>query len=179
MLKYILVLLITVFTNILYAQENVAKAYFIMNPVGDFVAKMKVVSGFATLEDGKYKAKNIVVDLNSLVTGMNLRDDHAKNKYLEVKKYPQAILVDAIAGNEVGKARIKIHGKMVIVNGTYKIVNSGKSLTAKFKGSLSSFGIADINYKGIGVEDEFKVEVTVPIQASVPAATAPKPPAKK
>lgn len=172
MTKYLFVLFASLFSSLSFAQVNTAKAYVVLNPAGDFVANMKVISGTAYLQDGKYRAKNIVVDLNSMETGLDLRDEHGKNKYLEVKKYPQAVLVEAIGANGVGKGRLKFHGKENIVTGTYKVTNSGKSLSADFIVKLSSFGIADINYKGIGVEDEVRVEVTIPVAAAVATAAA-------
>ena len=178
MIKLYFLLLICLLTNVAIAQENKAKAYFVLTPMGDFVATMKVVSGGVIFQDGKYKAKNIVIDLNSLVTGMDLRDEHAKNKYLETKKYPTAVLIDAIGANGVGKARIKIRDKENVVNGIYGISTSGKVLKAEFKIKLSSFGITDINFKGIGVDDEVRVEVSVPVSSGAEPASKVLPPTK-
>ncbi len=163
MIKFIFVFSLFSLVNFAFAQENTVKAYFVLNPMGDFVGTMKVISGSVSLQDGKFKGKNIVVDLKSLSTGMELRDDHAKNKYLEVKKYPTAVLLEAVGANGVGKARIKIRDKETLVNGTYKVSSSGKNLKAEFKIKLSSIGISEVNFKGIGVEDEVRVEVVVPV----------------
>lgn len=47
----------------------------------------------ATLrEDQSIMARNIVVDLRNLRTGTSLRDRHAQEKYLEVDKYPEALV---------------------------------------------------------------------------------------
>ena len=181
MIKFIFVFSLFSLANFAFAQDNTVKAYFVLNPMGDFIGTMKVISGSVSLQDGKFKAKDIVVDLKSLSTGMDLRDDHAKNKYLEVKKYPTALLLEAVGANGVGKARIKVHGKESLVNGTYKVSSSGKNLKAEFKIKLSSFGIADINFKGIGVEDEVRIEVVVPVvrgtdTKAAATATTPKAP---
>lgn len=174
MIKFLVVFLFLTFTNITFAQDNTVKAYFVLNPMGDFIASMKVIKGSVSLQDGKFKAKNIVVDLRTLTTGLELRDDHAKNKYLEVKKYPYAILLEAVGANGVGKARIKIRDKESIVSGTYKVSASGKIMKAEFKIKLSNFGITDISFKGIGVEDEARVEVVVPIVAGTTATATKK-----
>lgn len=162
MTSYLFILLLA-FVNYSYAQVNLAKAYLVLNPAGDFVATMKVTSGFATVQNGVYKAKNVIVDLNSLTTGIDLRDNHAKNKYIDVKKFPQAVLLEASGTNGTGTGRLSFHGKENIIEGTYKDINSGRSLSAQFKIKLSSFGFTDISYKGIGVEDEVQVEVVIPI----------------
>lgn len=176
MIKFIFVFLFLSLANFAFAQDNTVKAYFVLNPMGDFIGTMKVISGNVTLQDGKFKGKNIVVDLKSLSTGMELRDDHAKNKYLDIKKYPTATLLEAVGANGVGKARIKVRDKESLVNGTYKVSSSGKNLKAEFKIKLSSFGIAEVNFKGIGVEDEVRVEVIVPV---VRGTDSPAAPAKK
>jgi polyisoprenoid-binding protein YceI len=158
------------------AQDNTVKAYVVLNPAGDFVGHLKVVSGFATVQGDQYQAKNVVVDLNSLVTGFETRDDHAKNKYLEVKKFPQAILLEASGSKNQGKARIKLRDQIQEVSGTYKVINAGKStgksISADFKIKLSEFGIKDISYKGIGVEDDVRIEVVIPIKEAAPQAKA-------
>ena len=178
MIKFIFVFSLLSLANFAFAQDNTVKAYFVLNPMGDFVGTMKVISGSVSLKDGKFKGKNIVVDLKSLSTGMDLRDDHAKNKYLDVKKYPTAILLEAVGANGVGKARIKVRDMESLVNGTYKVSSSGKNLKAEFKIKLSSFGIADVNFKGIGVEDEVRVEVVVPVVRETDSATPKKAAAK-
>lgn len=178
MIKFVFVFSLLCLANSAFAQENTVKAYFVLNPMGDFIGTMKVISGSVSLQDGKFKGKNIVVDLKSLSTGMELRDDHAKNKYLDVKMYPTAILLEAVGANGVGKARIKVRDKESLVNGTYKVSSSGKNLKAEFKIKLSSFGIADVNFKGIGVEDEVRVEVVVPVVRGTDSATSKKAAAK-
>ncbi len=178
MIKYFFLFSLCLITHIASAQESSAKAYFVLTPMGDFVGKMKITSGNVVFQDGKYKAKNIIVDLNSLVTGMDLRDEHAKNKYLETKKYPTAVLMDAIGANGAGKARIKIRDKESVVNGTYKISSSGKSMKAEFVVKLSSFGISDISFKGIGVDDDVRIEVIVPVVTGTAAPEKTVTPAK-
>lgn len=164
MLKSFLIILLIVFSGFSYAQDNTVKAYVVLNPAGDFVANLKVMSGFASLQGDQYKAKDVVVDLNSLVTGFETRDDHAKNKYLDVKKFPQAVLLEASGSKNQGKGRLKMRGIEKDISGTYKVVNSGKSISADFKIKLSDFGINDISYKGIGVEDDVRIEVVIPVK---------------
>ena len=153
-----------------YAQVEV-RAAVTLNPAGDFVATIKSSTGTATIENQKINVPNITLDLNSLTTGLSLRDDHAKNKYLEVKKFPTAVLSDIKAENGKGTAMLQIRDKKVKVDGTYKIIPDQKLVVAEFKIKLSDYGIADINYKGIGVEDEVKIEAK--INASKSASTQP------
>lgn len=176
-----------------YADVGTAKAYVKLYPIGDFVADIKGMKGTVTVTNGSYTVKDLSVDLNTFKSGLELRDNHAKEKYLEVKKFPTATLVEASGTNGKGTGKIMIKGITKPVVGTYKI--DGQNLTAEFKIKLSDFGISEINYKGVGVEDEVKIEVTAPVVAAVappaaatgaptkgvsPAKTqAPQPPKKK
>ena len=174
MFKSVALLATLLFTQFSLAQQGNAKAFVSLNPAGDFVANLKS-TGSAQMAGGKVSAKSIVIDMKSLSTGLDLRDDHAKNKYLEVGKYPEAVLTDATGENGKGQGKLKFHGKENPVTGTYTI-QGGKTLQAEFKIKLSDYGISDISYKGIGVEDLVKIEVVVPVMAAAPAAAKPATP---
>lgn len=133
----------------------------VLNPMGDFKAKTSEVSGTATVNGDTVSAENIVVNLQSLKTGVELRDKHTL-KHLDVKKYPEAILVSATGKGGKGTGKIKIRGIEKDIAGTYKV--DGKTLKAKFKLKISDFGIGDINYMGVGVEDEITLLVSVPVK---------------
>lgn len=168
MLKsFIFVFMSLVLSEVSFAQQGAAKAFVSLNPAGDFVANLKA-KGSAQQTGTKVSAKNIVVDMKSLATGLDLRDDHAKNKYLEVNKYPEAILTEATGENGKGQGKLKWRDKENPVSGTYKV--QGKNLIAEFKIKLSEYGITSISYKGIGVEDDVKLEVQVPITVAATAA---------
>lgn len=171
MLKSLLILSVIFVSQLGFAQQGTAKAFVALSPAGDFVGTMKS-TGAATVTGNKVSAKNIVVDLKSMSTGLDLRDDHAKNKYMEVGKYPEAVLIEANGENGKGTGKLKFHGKENAISGTYTI-QGGKMLNATFKIKLSDYGISDISYKGIGVEDEVKIEVQVPIAAAGAAPAAP------
>jgi hypothetical protein len=149
------------------------KLYVGLNPAGDFVAESDQVTGQAVENpDGSVEASTIKVPAKSLKSGISLRDEHMDNKYLEAGKYPDIILKVAKGRDGKGIGILIIKGKEGKVNGTY--AKSGDKLKANFKMKISEFDIKDISYKGIGVEDEVKVEVTVPlVKASQMKASAP------
>ncbi len=152
--------------SVSYAQQNV-KVYVTLFPAGDFVAATNDVTGSVEINSAmEINAKDIKVNLNSIKTGLELRDDHAKNKYLDVKKFPEAILVSATGKNGKGTGILRIKGKDAKVDGTYSLANNNTLLKAVFTTKLSNFDINDINYKGVGVEDDIKLEVAVPVVAS-------------
>lgn len=127
-----------------------------------FTAKTKDIKGEARVQGTKITAENIVVSLKNLDTGMSLRNDHMKNKFLEVSKYPDAILLKGQGENGKGTGRIKIRNIEKDISGTYKV--EGSEVVAEFELLLSEFGISGINYKGVGVEDKIKLKVSVPVK---------------
>lgn len=171
--KIFIATLISVFVGFFAYADIGAKASVKLFPMGDFVADIKGMKGSVTVNNGNYTAKDITLDLNTFKSGLELRDNHAKEKYLEVKKFPTATLIEASGTNGKGTGKLKIKDKTANITGIYKI--NGQNLIAEFTVKLSDFGINEINYKGVGVEDEVKIEVTAPITV---AAAAPAPVAK-
>ena len=153
------------------AQGPNVKISVSLSPAGDFVAETENVIGNAVLGDnGVVEASNIRVDVKSLKSGISLRDNHMINKYLEAAKYPEVILKIGKGSANKGEAILVIKGKEGKVSGTY--ATNSQFLKAEFKIKLSDFGITDINYKGIGVEDEIKVVAVVPLVKKVEGAPA-------
>ncbi|MGZ3691370.1 MAG: YceI family protein [Pseudobdellovibrio sp.] len=152
-----------------------------LNPAGDFVAESDLVTGNAFKNaDGSVEAANIKVLAASLKTNVKLRDEHLW-KELDVKAFPEILLKVAKGKDGKGEAILVIKGKQGKVAGTYT-EEKGK-LNSTFKVSLKAFGFKDIVYKGIGVEDEVMIEVSVPLMpkaggakpvAGKPAPAAPK-----
>ena len=131
-------------------------------PAGDFVAHTKRIKGgpFKTGADS-WVAKNVLLDLKSLKTGLELRDKHMIEKYFEVneKDYGVAVLVQAKGEGGKFTGKLKLHGKTSNVSGTYQI--KGLMVLAKFKTKLSQFHIKKAEYMNVGVEDEVNVEVNI------------------
>lgn len=117
-------------------------------------------------KDGKLNG-TLTVDLRKLTTKIDLRDDHMKNKYLEVGKYPQAEIifkdtaVSLDSGEKIFKAEFKMHGVTKPVEG--KINLNALSGSANFKIKVMDFLDTLPSYAGIKVADD--VEVTVDLKA--------------
>jgi polyisoprenoid-binding protein YceI len=132
-----------------------------LSPAGSFKGKTADIKGFATKKGEEVSAQNIVVNLKSLKTGVELRDKHTL-KHLETEKYPEAVLISATGKDGKGDGKIRIRGIEKNIQGTYKI--SGNELLADFKLNLADFKITNINYMGAGVEDEVVLHVAVPVK---------------
>jgi polyisoprenoid-binding protein YceI len=156
----ILLSVITFLFGIKPAIASEVKVDVTLNPAGSFVAQTTKVKGFAYKTAKGIAAKNIEVDLKSITTGVGLRDKHLK-KRLDVAKFPTAKLSVAQGKDGKGQAIVEIKGMKKKVSGTYKI--EGSNLNAEFKMHLPDLDIKDINYMGVGVDDDVTVHVLIPI----------------
>jgi polyisoprenoid-binding protein YceI len=136
-----------------------------------FIVRSTEVKGTAVKKGDEVEAKDIIVGLKNVTTGLSMRDTHTK-KYLEVEKFPEATLVSAKGKGGKGEGIVRIHGIEKPVTGTYKI--EGNKMTAEFPIKISDFGITGVRYMSMGVVDDANVVVTVPVtEAAAPAASAP------
>lgn len=112
---------------------------------------------------------SFLFDLEHLNTGIALRDDHMKDNYLEVKKYPQAQLsiepinIQNENTNSSGefKGTLTLHGVTKNTSGKYTYDSSNKSVKAQFEILLSDFNINIPKYMGITVSEKVEVETTI------------------
>jgi polyisoprenoid-binding protein YceI len=142
------------------AEEAGLNAKVSLSPAGSFEGKTKAITGTAEVNGDTVTAKDVKVDLTGLKTGIELRDKHTQ-KHMETDKYPEALLLSAKGTGGKGEAKIKFHGVEKDVKGTYEIADG--MLKALFPLKLSEFGITGIKYMGVGVRDEVKVTVVVPV----------------
>lgn len=150
-----------------------------LSPAGSFTAKTSDVTGEALYKGDSVMASNVKVNLKSLKTGIELRDEHTL-KHLDVANHPEAVLIKAMGKGGKGKAKIKLRGKEKMVEGTYKISGDKKKLDATFPIALSEFDITGIKYMGVGVKDQVTVRLQLPLkEAAAGGAPAPAPAPKK
>ena len=168
---YIIISLLGFSFNVLASGE--VKIGVKLWPAGDFIAKTQKIKG------GPYKtgpdswiAKNIILDLKSLKTGIEIRDNHLRDTYFEVGKRGNSVatLVSAMGKGGKFKGKLQVHGVTGNISGSYSI--QGNFLVANFKTKSSGYSIKKGEYMGVGAEDEVTVEVKV-------AFTQIKPSSKK
>lgn len=151
--------------------EPVADVDFHVTMGKKFTATAKGVKGKVVVQNGEYIPQGVSVDLKTLTTKMDLRDDHMKNKYLEVGKFPEAVLVSGRGKDGRGIGKIKIRGVEKEIKGTYKPLND-KEVEAKFDLNLPDYKISGIRYMGIGVKDTVNVRVVLPLEKAAATAAA-------
>lgn len=148
-----------------------------LKPGGAFEAKSSSLSGLLTLAPGSAKPASLTgelsVDLATIDTGISLRNQHLREKYLQVARGPgfaKAVLSE-IRVNEAADAgfegRSTFAGVLVLhdikqqVTGTAEIrhLGAGVRVEAVFPLTLTAFGIEPPEYLGVGVADKVMVKV--------------------
>jgi len=137
--------------------SNQLSIHVTLNPAGSFVVQSSQLKVGKLVREGEtsFKLSEAKLGLDTLQSGIELRDSHMKEKYFEVPKYPEAELFGAIGKNAKFTARLKVHGVTKEISGTYEF--NPTSLRATFFCRLSDFKIKEAQYRGIGVEDQVKV----------------------
>jgi polyisoprenoid-binding protein YceI len=123
--------------------------------------------------DGKKAGGVFEFQVATLDTGIDLRNEHMREKYLQVREYPTAKLEikDLRLNDEFSLAHPKIseqpfegsltlHGVTKPVRGKFT-VGENRGVAADFKIKLSDFNVEIPKYLGVTVADEVNVEVKI------------------
>ena len=146
---------------------------------GSFEAKTKNVTGevAAAPSDSGTVQGAVKVDLQTLQTGIGLRDRHMRENYLEVAKGPEfavatieGIRVEKKEGKTAFNGTLLLHGQRKEISGTADVKEQDGRLRvqAQFPLSVSQFSIPKPTYLGVGVKDEIQVKV---LMTAEPAPT--------
>jgi polyisoprenoid-binding protein YceI len=146
-----------------------------LRPGGAFSATTSSLCGTLTLEPGKPArlTGELSIDLTTIDTGIALRNQHLREKYLEVGKgkgFDKALLSDiqladadgaAFQGRTPFAAKLLLHGVKHPVAGTVEIrpEGQGRRVRAEFPLQLSDFNVAPPLYLGVGVANRLLVKV--------------------
>ena len=155
---------------------------------GSFEAKTGAVQGTVTTgASGAALGGEISVDLATLDTGIGLRNEHMKDKYLEVGKgrgFDHAVLsgirlgdVDpqGFQGKTAFTGTFLLHGTTKPVSGQATIRREGTNVRveASFPVSVSAFAIEKPQYLGVGVRDQVTVNVSLVAEPADSPGAAP------
>lgn len=137
-----------------------------------------VVTGNVS-SDGPQISGQFNVALNTLTTGINLRDEHMKKKYLETEKFPVATLkisklvfdrnylkVNGEQKNVPFSGKLLLHGVENEIEGMAQIVSDAQrvAVEAKMVTVLTNYKINIPTYLGIKVADEVEISVSLKIK---------------
>ena len=142
---------------------------------GSFEAKTRSVRGEVAAnpaEPGNLTGA-LAVDLQTLETGIAVRDRHMRENYLEVEKGPEfavatvdQIRVEKLEGKSKFTGTLLLHGQRQAVTGIAELhQRDGRiRVQAQFPIKVSAFQIPKPTYLGIGVRDEIQVKVVMTVE---------------
>lgn len=140
---------------------------------------------------GKEVTGELTFDETSLNTGIDMRDHHMKEKYLQTDKYPTAKLkITKLvlpsdfslngfkADNVPMEGELTLHGVTKPVKGTANIAGNGGVATSHvaFGAQISDYSIEIPTYMGVKVADHVDIEADIvakPAAEKPSAATTP------
>jgi polyisoprenoid-binding protein YceI len=141
---------------------------------GSFDAKTTALSGSVTAGaagsstlDGSF-----AVDLRTLDTGIGLRNEHLRERYLEVTRGPgydtatvsqinlKGLDPRAPGGNGSFTGVLTLHGVEKPITGSVDVhqTRGGLRITASFPVNLSDYDIPEPRYLGVGVKNTVRIE---------------------
>jgi polyisoprenoid-binding protein YceI len=121
---------------------------------------------------GKNVSGDLTFPVDTLNTGVGLRDKHMKDEFLETQKFPQARLVlksvqlngdptaDGFSQKQVPFTGVfTVHGVSRPLTGVIDVATSGGKTTgdAQFTVKMSEYGFREAKYLGMSVNDEVQV----------------------
>lgn len=127
-----------------------------LSPAGSFQAISENMKGELVKKEGVLLSEKISIEIESLKTGIDLRDEHLW-KHMNSKKYQKAILTNLKGRDGVAQAHLEVAGKKRPVQIQYH--EEGSSIIGKFKVLAHDFNLPEAEYLGIGVSDEVIGEV--------------------
>lgn len=134
-----------------FKTENGNVEFLSKAPLSEFMGKSSDLNGLVDLDKNML---DFFIDLNTLKTGIGLRDRHMRENYLETKKYPFAEFTGKIesppnlysgqSASVKAKGKFKIHGveREIEVSGKLTAVSDFElQLEASFTVLLSDYNI--------------------------------------
>lgn len=147
-----------------------------LRPGGAFEAKSTALSGTLAVGSGRPLAVTgeVALDLSSVDTGIALRNEHLRDKYLQVAKgagFDKAVLSSivvteaadaAFAGKSPFTGMLLLHGVSHPVSGTaeFRKVSQGVRVDAAFPLVLTDHAVEPPQYLGVGVAAKVMVKVS-------------------
>jgi len=123
------------------------------------------------LEDDGARLK-ILVPLAGLQTGISLRDRHMREKYLEVERYPDAVLevawsalrlpADGQTTDGTAPGKMTLHGQTHDVQVAYRISHSGAryQVSGRLPLKMTDYGISVPSYLGVTVKPDVEASAS-------------------
>lgn len=137
------------------------------------------LDGGFTFQDGILSGE-AVLKLETLETGIKLRDEHMKNKYLQISQYPLAklrlkqLVIKQGAGGEISlkempfEGELELHGVTKPIQGVLSLQGDKNrlSIASLFKIKSTDFQIDTPKFAGITLASDIDLKIEAIAQAS-------------
>jgi len=142
----------------LFAREIKVKVS--LSPAGDFIAESSKVRGFVDKSGAGYSADELTIEVGQLKTGIELRDKHFHERLGGAKA---KIVVKGAKGSG-GKGEANVTVNKITKPFSFAFKEEGGNVVARFNLKPSDFGITNVKYLGVGVEDKVVIDVKIPVR---------------
>lgn len=137
------------------------KVFVSLSPAGSFeITGKRFKGGKVTKKGDSFEVNEIYVPTNKLTTGIDLRDEHMRERL----KSENVMVKSASGSGGSGKGIIIVRDVEKEFNFTYEVLNQ-KYIRATFELNLNDFKIPNLSYMGVGVEEIIKLEITLPYKS--------------
>ena len=157
----IIIIKLAIFCSLFAYADRPKKGVLIsiqLSPVGSFeITSKRIKGGKITKTGSNFYVENMYIPVKTLTSGMDLRDEHLRQRLSGEKV--EVLKATGSAGS--GKGTILIRETEKEFEFTYKVI-SPKYLKANFSLNLKDFKILDINYMGVGVKNIVDISVIAP-----------------
>lgn len=133
-------------------------------PAGSLEIESKEVMGHLVKQGDKITAKKIFLMINSLDSGVDLRNQHI-HQYFQEKKYKKFTLSDVEIQKGIGSGFLSINGIKKKVK--FKVERKEKDYVSSFKVNRKAFKLPKAEFMGISVDDVVSLTVKFPIKRVV------------
>lgn len=143
----------------LQASENTITALVNLSPAGSFQISSSKIKGQVIKKSGKFIADKLTVSVESLKTGIDLRDEHLW-KHLNSSQHPKIILNDIKSVSEkIGTAQLEVNGVKNPIS--FEYTEKDNLIEATFEVKPSSFKLPKAEYMGVGVKDLVRIKAVI------------------
>lgn len=142
----------------LFARE--IKVKVTLSPAGDFVGQSTKVRGFVDKNGANYSADELTIEVGQLKTGIDLRDKH----FHERLGGERAKIVVKNAKGSGGKGTGSVTVNKITKPFNFAFKEEGGNVVSRFNLKPSDFGISNVKYLGVGVEDKVTIDVKIPLR---------------
>lgn len=170
------VVLSTLLAGVTFVTNADAKLIMTGRPEASFTAVgpggLKIVGTTSEVQTSDDAEKVVVsVALSNLTTGIGLRDKHMRETYLEVQKFPQAVLQASRSALKIPSAQeevqasaqgwVTIHGQTRPVEFRYTARRGGDHVhvNGSMRVNMKDFGIPVPSYMGVSVKPETDIAI--------------------